>query len=163
MIKHDKLVRDGIVAHIESKGERAEWRTLMPKEFGPRLFDKLGEEFDEFLLALSTEPQKASEEAGDFLEVWEALRDWYCLPQRLADAALEFPYGQSLRVALERESLPANDNGNPLWGVLTQLYVFFAEMAQQNGLTLGHVRAAKEEKRRRVGGFEKRILLISTG
>lgn len=65
---YNKLVRDKIPEHLDSKGIPYEKRIANPEEYKEELFKKLDEEIKEFLEA------KNSEELADILEVIEAIK-----------------------------------------------------------------------------------------
>ena len=68
MENYNKLVRDKIPEHLDSKGISYEKRIANPEEYKKELFKKPEEEIREFLEA------KNSEELADILEVIEAIK-----------------------------------------------------------------------------------------
>lgn len=73
MPRYDKLIRDGIPAHLEGLGIAYETRQLEEGEYLVRLLEKAGEELAELAEAESlTERQ---EELADLLEVSYALAE----------------------------------------------------------------------------------------
>lgn len=66
--EYNKLVRDNIPTHLDSKGIHYEQRTATPEEYKEELIKKLGEEVMEFTEARNTE------ELADILEVIEAIK-----------------------------------------------------------------------------------------
>ena len=68
MERYDKLVRNKIPTHLDTRGISYEQRTATPEEYRTELIKKLGEETQEFLEA------ETAEELADILEVIEALK-----------------------------------------------------------------------------------------
>lgn len=69
MRRFDKLVRDGIPAAIEKKGDTYKAHRASEDEFDQKLKEKLQEEVDEFL------EQPKVDELADIVEVVHALAD----------------------------------------------------------------------------------------
>ncbi|MFA6524307.1 MAG: nucleoside triphosphate pyrophosphohydrolase [Candidatus Paceibacterota bacterium] len=68
MESYNKLVRDKIPEHLDSRGISYEKRIANPEEYKEELFKKLDEETKEFL------ELKNVEELADILEVIEAIK-----------------------------------------------------------------------------------------
>jgi predicted house-cleaning noncanonical NTP pyrophosphatase (MazG superfamily) len=68
MGSYDKLVRDNIPEHLDSKGISYEKRIANVEEYKEELIKKLDEEIKEFMEA------KNSEELADIIEIVEALK-----------------------------------------------------------------------------------------
>ena len=68
MEKYNKLVRDNIPEHLDSKGISYEKRIASMEEYREELIKKLDEEIKEFMEAKNTE------ELADIIEVIEALK-----------------------------------------------------------------------------------------
>ncbi len=71
MQTYNKLVRDNIVEHIQSKGEEASYYVACPLEYKEKLLHKLEEEVKEFQEA------RNMEEMADILEVIDALFEYF--------------------------------------------------------------------------------------
>lgn len=71
--RYDKLIRDGIPAHLDSLGIAFETRRLEEDEYLERLIEKVGEELAELVRAVTDEERR--EELADLLEASYALAD----------------------------------------------------------------------------------------
>jgi|JI10StandDraft_1071094.scaffolds.fasta_scaffold786578_2 predicted house-cleaning noncanonical NTP pyrophosphatase (MazG superfamily) len=71
MTVYNKLVRDKIIEHIQSKGEDASYYVACPLEYKEKLLHKLEEEVKEFQEA------RNQEELADILEVIDALVKYF--------------------------------------------------------------------------------------
>jgi predicted house-cleaning noncanonical NTP pyrophosphatase (MazG superfamily) len=71
MTVYNKLVRDKIIEHIQSKGEDASYYVACPLEYKEKLLHKLEEEVKEFQEA------RNHEELADILEVIDAIVKYF--------------------------------------------------------------------------------------
>ncbi|HVV15006.1 MAG TPA: nucleoside triphosphate pyrophosphohydrolase [Candidatus Paceibacterota bacterium] len=161
---HNKLVRDGIIDKILRGGETADWRPLSADEFLPRLVEKLAEESEE--LEKAQEPKDVLSECADVLEVWRELeRRCVIYP----DASVHTPElydadsSHLRRRIFVRATGIAGSERARYAELLTGFYWALISLARAEGLSFAQIESARQEKRLRVGGFEKKILLISTG
>lgn len=100
MQTYNKLVRDKIVEHIQSKGERADYYVACSLEYKEKLLKKLVEEAEEFREA------RSKEELADVLEVIDAILSYYEWDladiQALKHEKKEAKGGFAKRIILER-------------------------------------------------------------
>lgn len=175
MAAYDKLVRDGIPAKIEEKRETCRWHTADPAEMPQRLCAKLIEEVGELTEVLGTDADKAEEELADVLEVAEALagrcrvdlrelraRDPYNGRRRThGETVLAYFAMELARAAASFVDTLARDR------LMVDLSILFwlldalvaSESKPQHGLRFTRVQFVKADKWRRLGGFEKGIIL----
>lgn len=100
MQTYNKLVRDKIIEHIQSKGEDASYYVACPLEYKEKLLHKLEEEVKEFQEA------RNQEELADILEVIDAILAYYEWDlvdiQALKHEKKEAKGGFTKRIILER-------------------------------------------------------------
>jgi predicted house-cleaning noncanonical NTP pyrophosphatase (MazG superfamily) len=167
MTEYFKLVRNGIPNQIKKNGEMPRILILSEQEFPVHLRDKLHEE--------ATEVQKASvreyilKELADVREVFNTLLEFEVFGYLQLEHAdytpriLDVSHMHHIRAALVAQarhikSLAVREDRKEPYAVFWRLY---RETLGVYCFSLTEVEIAGEERRIKMGGFEKRIFLES--